>query len=246
MKKNRIYNFFIILLLYLAFSCFPFELIIKNNANICLWIQIGVQAIFLIVTFLIVRFKTDFNIKTKKRNIRILLLLLPTIIVVGSNFTYLLFFPSDLNANFNVDIIWKTLLTLFVVLNEEFIFRLLFISNFDFKSNWKKILISSSLFAVCHLSTFLSTFNPYDLIVVVYTFALGILLGIIFVKTNSIELCLITHFLFNFVNSIIFEAVVPGITNIWFYLLANAIGVVIAGLYLLVLMLTKKLIINDK
>lgn len=234
------------MLLYIAFSCIPFERIIPNSYDACLWIRIGVQIAFLITSFLIVKFKTDFNLKTKRKNFKMMLVLLPTIVVAASNFLYLGFTPTDINISYSYQIFLKLLLAAFVVLNEEFIFRFLFINNNETSSNWKKIIISSAFFALSHLSVFFSTFNAYDLIVPVYTFAFGILLGIIFAKTNSIEMCILFHFLFNVVNSIIFEMVVPNVSNIWFYLLANIIVVVAVVLYLLILLLTKKLIIDDE
>lgn len=245
MQKNKLYNFLIILLLYIAFSCIPFELFIKNS-NVCLYVRIAVQVVFLVVSFLIVKFKTDFDIKLKKRNVKTALILAPTILVVASNFLYLAFVPSDINIRIGIELLPKILLTVFVVLNEEFIFRLLFLTNFKNGSNWKKILLSSAIFAASHLTVFFSTFNPYDLIVPVYTFAFGVLLGIIFTKTNSIEMCVLFHLLFNVFNSILFESMVPSVSKLGFYFLANVIVVVVAAGYLLFLLLTKKLIINER
>ena len=246
MKKNKIYNFLILMLLYIAFACFPFELIFPNSNILCLWLRIGVQIVFLLSSFFIVKFKTDFDLKLQKRNLKLALILLPTIIVVSSNFFYLIFVRTDIKISYSSEILLKILLTIFVVLNEEFIFRLILINNINDCSNWKKILISASLFGLCHLTTFLSTFNVYDLIIPVYTFTFGVLLGIIFVKTNSIEMCIFFHFLFNLINSILFEMIVPGISNIGFYFLGNAIPVIFVVIYLGVLLLSKKITINTK
>lgn len=246
MKKNRIYNFLILMLLYIAFACFPFELIIRNSSVICLWCRIGVQILFSICSFLVVKFKTDFDIKLKARNLKMMFILAPTIIVVASNFMYLAFVPTDIIISYTTEVLLKILLTVFVVLNEEFIFRLLLINNIEEGSNWKKILISAGLFAVCHLTTFISTLNPYDLIVPVYTFALGVLLAIIFVKTNSIEMCAVFHLLFNLINSILFEMIVPSVSNIGFYFLGNIIPVILVVMYLGVLLFSKKMVINEE
>ena len=245
MKKNKLYNFLILLFLYIGISCIPFELFIEKS-YICLWCRIGVQILFLICSFLVVKFKTDFDLLIKKRNWKNVLILLPTIITAASNFLYLAFVPTDFNISYSSEIILKILLTIFVVLNEEFIFRLILINNLDNASNWKKILISAGVFAASHLTVFISSLNPYDLIVPVYTFALGVLLAIIFVKANSIEMCAVFHLLFNVINSILFEMIVPSVSNIGFYFLGNIIPVILVVVYLGVLLLSKKIAINEE
>lgn len=233
--------------LYLAFSCIPFEAFIVNQNTVCLLIRIAIQFIFLIVSYFIIKYRTVLNIRFKKINTKYLFLLIPTVIATCSNYLYFAFVPGDYSFSYSDIFFLNVILTLFVVLNEEFIFRLVFINAFESGGNWKKILVSSAVFAICHLSTYFSTFDPVDLIIPVYTFALGILLGIIYTRAKSISMCIIFHFLFNVLNLYVFEmCIFDGISKFGIYIIANLIISVIVGLYLLILIFTKKLIINDE
>lgn len=246
MRKNKLYNFLIILFLYIGISCFPFGLILKDNFW-CSLLQIFVQIAFLIISFFVVKFKTDFDISFKKINIKYLLLLIPTIIVTASNFLYFAFAKEDIVFLYDQNFYLTVILNVFVVLNEEFIFRLIFINSLENKKNLRKILISAGVFGLCHLSVFLSSFNPVDLIVPVYTFALGLLLSLIYLKTNSIVTCVVFHLLFNLINSLLFSMFISnGIGNYWMYLLANIIVMLAVVIYLGLLIILKCISIDDK
>jgi len=81
---------------------------------------------------------------------------------------------------------WGTLIKVAIIapLIEESLFRGIIMHGFmkNYK-NWYSILISAILFSVYHL-------NPWQM---TYTFFLGLLLGWIMVRTNSLILCIITH-----------------------------------------------------
>ena len=99
-----------------------------------------------------------------------------------------------------------------------------------------RILISAAIFGVCHITRFLSTFNPADLIVVVYAFGLGMVLGLIYCYTNSFIACIVLHLLFNLVNDFLFVSLF-GVSNVLWYYLINVILAVIIGVYLLLVYL---------
>ena len=127
-----------------------------------------------------------------------------------------------------------------MAINEELIFRAIFISNSNYKTKLTTIIVSAAVFGVCHLTNFLSTFNPASLLMVVYTFLLGLMLGCIYVFTGSYIFVASLHFSFNLLNDVLFEALVPNVTNIWFYLLSNTIVTLFVAAYLVIIYLKKK------
>ena len=76
---------------------------------------------------------------------------------------------------------------------EELVFRAGPLVNFKGKMpNWAALLITSALFGLAHGAP----------IQVLYTFVVGLVLGILFIKTDSIYPCIIGHFCFNAANLI--------------------------------------------
>lgn len=101
-----------------------------------------------------------------------------------------------------------------------------------------KIIIASSVFSACHLTHFFSSFNPFDLIIVVYTYGIGIILGLIYVYTESFMMCVIFHFLYNSINNNLASWIKLSNDMLPYYLINTAIGIIV-GAYLLVLYLLK-------
>lgn len=242
MKRNNLLDFLIILLLSIGLSAFPFSRFIPSPLVVIIC-QIGVQIFLLIFKSLYVKFKSKLSLKTEKINIANSLFLIPTLLVCFSNYFYLLFTKQNVEFILLKENILPIILTVFVVINEELIFRLIFINNLENKNAWFKVLVSAAIFGVAHLSTFLSTFNPVDLIQICYTLPLGILLGISFVVTNSVFPGMIIHFVFNLFNQIMYENLGPtipgthmGLEN---YILINALVGLVVAIYLVVLLFTK-------
>ena len=243
MKKNDLFDFLIVLLVYIGLSSFPINLLVPNNVNLMIGIQILIQIIILVFILFYVKRKTSLNLENSKTFSKSLIFL-PTLIVCGSNFLYFLFVKNDFSFSFELNNLLYLPLFLFVAINEELIFRLIFINNYHCNNKYKKLLISALVFGICHITVFLSTYNPFDLIVILYTFALGILLGLIYMTTNNVISTIIVHFLFNVINETLFSMCLGNsISSMWLYLLANTLIVVAVGIYLLVLIL-KKLIFN--
>lgn len=242
MKKNNFLDFLIILLLNIGLSCFPFSRFHLSGLAIILS-QIGVQIFLIVFKILYVKFKSKLSLKTEKFNLSNSLFLIPTLLVCFSNYFYLIFTSREPQFIFLQENILPIILTLLIVINEELIFRLIFINNLENKNVWFKIFISSLIFGIAHLANFLSTMDTTYLIQIAYTIPLGILLAISFVVSNSIYPCIVIHFLFNLFNEIIWKNLGPTIPNTNMgmenYILANAsVGLVVA-IYLLILILTK-------
>lgn len=234
MKKNKLIDFLIIVLVYLALSCIPFGLFIKDNWLI-LTLQIVMQIGILVFIILFGFLKSCLDHKQEKINLTNTALMIPTLVVCLSNFIILRYVTGQSPVNANLELFLNIGLTLFVVVNEEFIFRLLLINNLEIKNDVLVILISAGIFGVCHLTHFLSTFNPADLLVVVYTFLLGLLLGFAYLFTKSIYPCIVIHLLFNLLNNILF----PYFILEWWYFLFTALIAVAVSIYVLLLYLLK-------
>lgn len=72
------------------------------------------------------------------------------------------------------------------------------------KALWKAIVFASGLFAAVHLANLIQ--RPYlvagTLVQVLYTFSLGLMLGVIFYSSQNIGVVIILHAVFNFFGSI--------------------------------------------
>ncbi|MCR5309630.1 MAG: CPBP family intramembrane metalloprotease [Bacilli bacterium] len=143
---------------------------------------------------------------------------------------------NSYNFTFSFDLLLKILLSLCVAINEEYIFRMILIDNLDDSEKpMIKIIIAASIFAACHLTHFFSSFNPADLIIIVYTFTLGIVLGMIYVFGGSFWYCVLFHFIFNMMNYDFADYIVYGEgTEVSYYLINIAIGAIVA-IYLVII-----------
>lgn len=238
MTKNKLYDSLIIILFYIGFSCIPFSLFhISEN------LQIIFEIIAQLLIFFLLRLtlkKSPLKIKKKKIIPETAVLFIPTFIACFSNF-FCLFDPYiTIHPEFSVNLLLMIFLSFCIAFNEEYIFRMIIIDNLD--KNEKpivKVLISASVFAVCHLVHFFSTFNPIYLVVVAYTFGLGLILGLMYVYTNSCWFCVLFHFSFNVINNdfagwINFKSN----RNLSYYLINTGVAVVV-GIYLLLIFLLK-------
>ena len=237
MKKSKLIDFLIIILVYIGLSCFPFGLIIKDESLswLILTLQIVVQAGLLTFIILFTIFKTELNYKFGKINIVNTLLLLPTLIVCFTNLINLRAADVSYGVVADVNLFLNILLTIFIVVNEEIIFRLLFINNLEIKNKVLVILLTAGVFGICHITHFLTSFDPVDLLVIVYTFLLGLLLGFAYLFTKCIYPCIVIHLLFNIFNSVLF----PHFSLDWTYILITAIIVVIVAVYVILLFIIK-------
>lgn len=233
MKKNRLIDFLIIVLVYIALSCIPFSLFIKDEklSWLILTLQIVTQIMLFVFVILFLKFKSELNYSDGKINIVNTLLLIPTLAICFSNLTNLYVSGGSASIAVNVGLFLRILLTILIVVNEEIIFRLIFINNLEIKNKLLVILLTGGVFGLCHITHFLSTFDPADLLVIVYTFLLGLLLGFAYLFTNSIYPCIVVHFLFNLFNNILF----PYFELKWMYFLITGVFVISVAIYVTLL-----------
>lgn len=243
MKRNNLYDFLIIVLVQLGISCFPFARFIKIDWLVLL-IQIVCQIGLFVFYNIFIRKKTNLSLKTNKTNLVWILLLIPTLTICFSNY-FTLFFVDSLTFSINKYLWLSIILNLLIALNEEFIFRLIFINNLEDRPNYYKLLMSAIVFGGCHFANFLGSFDPSALLQVVYTTALGLLLAFTFIKTNSIIPCITIHFLFNTFNNLVFSSFAYTF-NIKVFLIVNVLVGVAVCLYVLAVSFIRYLVKKEK
>lgn len=208
MTKRKLIDMLILIFAYLFCSSFPWSLFIQDD--LAYWLvpsfQIIMQIVFLIFWIFFLKKSTLVLVKIKA-NIKNLLFLSPVLLVFASNYLYAAFVPGDFAPNFDWTFGLKIMLTFGIVVNEEMLFRYVLIGNLDLikKPIWK-IVIGAAVFGLCHISQFLSTFNPADLITILYTFGLGLVLCFLYVYCGAPCTCILLHLLFNVVNGVVFDS----------------------------------------
>jgi len=235
MQKNKLYDFLLIFFVFLFCASFPIDLIVKNNALICSVVKLCLLIAFLIF-FLIYKKKTSLNFKPNTFNVKNFLILLPVFLACGSNFSNFLFGNATYQNTANETFIVTVLLTLMTAIDEEIVFRYVFEGNLKTENKLYRILIAAGVFGLSHITIFLSTFNPVSLVNIIYTFAVGLVLGFIYEYVGCLYACMFFHFLFNLFNSNLFEAIASCELNFTYYLCNIGVGTIV-GIYVLLIYL---------
>ncbi len=235
MNKARIIDSAILTILLIGVSTFPVNLLVQD-----LFWYYFIEALLMLAVLIFILFFENRHPETNppKQEFCLLnfLLLLPAALVAFSNFFYALILGEPLVMSFG----WYSIPHFaFIVLNvivEEYIFRKHLLGNLTHPKKIIRILISAGIFALCHLTIFFSTFNPFDLIVVAYAFGLGMVLGLIYCYAHSFIACIGLHLMFNLFNDFLFEHLYNVNNVIWYYLI-NVIVAILVGVYLLLVYL---------
>ncbi len=224
-NKNEGLDLLITICIFLFLICFPIDLLTKNIYLIYIFqIIFRVLFIFYVLIFVVyINKKFSINLSFQKSDT----LFIPFLIIVFNNLIFLLFKQKDTAFTYNFEFILQIILTIFVSISEELLFRCYFHKTFNIKNKLTKIIVSSLFFALFHVVYFLSSFNPLDLIRIVYTFGLGLVLGFIyeFSNHNFLYICLL-HFLFNFLNNDLFINLYNGTNDYVFYIVSIIISIV--------------------
>lgn len=232
MSKAKLIDIAIIIVLFIGVSTLPVGYFVHDM----FWyyvIEALLMAAVLLFIFIYARRHTYLYPEKNRFRPKALLLLLPSILIVGSNFYYAWILREPLTPNFESYHVIQIFFVVASVVVEEIIFRFLLLGNLEHENKMIRIVISAGIFAACHLTHFFSTFNPASLVVVAYAFGLGMVLGMIYCYTNSLIPCIALHLLFNLINDFLFERLF-GVSNLLWYYLINVFVAVIVGLYLLV------------
>ena len=229
--KNRFYPYLIFLFLFLFISCFPWNLFIKNDEYLVISLEIIVEALFLIGVLAYAFLHKNLVKKEKKIG---LLFLLPLFLICFSNYVYPLCVINTYEPTFGTYFYLRILLSFIVVINEEIVYRYLGFKYFENNKPIEKIIYTSLIFSISHLSVFLSTFNPMDLIIILYTFGLGLVLGFIYEFHGNIYVVIIFHLLFNMFNDVLFSSLFI-VNQYWVIVVISITISILMGIYVLFL-----------
>ena len=232
MSKNQIIDVVLIGFVFLFCIAFPIDLFAKNM-YIIRGVQIGLRILSIVFT-IIFSLKSK-NLQFKKEGFRLipLLLLIPTIVACINNLIYVWFEKFPVSLKPDEYFVLEIILTVFVAISEELIFRKVIFNNLVMKNNLLKILLAAAIFGLFHIVTFISTLNPFDLLQIAYCFGLGVVLGFIYSYGKSITVAIIFHFCFNLINTNIFQYLEGIEIRTSFYIISIIVSVVV-GIILLV------------
>ncbi len=169
-----------------------------------------------------------FGLASPKKGKRMSLLYLPFFLIPFSNLLALFLGGTFVFEFSSLDALRLCSLPLGVFL-EEVIFRDLALKGREGrkeKGMW--LLVSSLLFALCHLASGLSLSS---LIQVAYTFGLGLLCGFLYLEGGGFWSSFFLHLFFNLFNNEVYHWVYGGVSEIAFYAV-NVVVAVLAGAYL--------------
>jgi hypothetical protein len=238
MTKSKVIDTLIIILFYIGISALPFSWLFKNETVILIFRIVAQLLIFFLIRLVLK--KSPLKLKEKVVDKQMMLWFIPVFLVCFSNYFNLFVEGNYYSFSFSLKLVAALTLSFFVAFNEEYIFRMVIIDNLDDSEKpIVKVVISAAIFGVCHLTHFFSSFNPADLIIVVYTFAIGMVLGMMYVYTHSFWYCVLLHFLYNSINGDLANfIIVPEANKLIYYVVNLSIGLIV-GLYLLTIYFTK-------
>ena len=224
MKKTNVLDILFVSLIFLFLVSFPFDLWIKNSFYLYL-VETLARMTFVLFFLIYNHFKKLVTIHLFRFK-RLDLLLLPLLAILFCNFYYLLEnkngFQIVLDETFLIQIFFQ----ISVVLSEELLFRSLIQKCLSLRKTLTRIFVSSLIFASFHLLYFLSSFNIVSLLIPLYTFGLGFLIGFIYEWSENNFLYISGyHFLFNLINQVFYVYMLTGEENYLFYVNAICVGI---------------------
>lgn len=239
MSNRKVLDYLLIYFSFIFVNMFPLIEIVRK------WyyfypIYWTMEIIFLIILHWFLKRRSALSIYPHRPVWKNILLLLPLILICASNFLYLAFVPSNITEPLKWYVPILLVNTVFTVLKEETIFRLILIPNLDkIKTRFWRIIASAGIFGISHISNYLATLDPSYFIQIVYTFGFGIILGFIYEYGRSWVTCMVFHFVFNTINGTFYEMLTNNVVNNYLiYILVNVGVSLAAALYLLIIYFT--------
>lgn len=237
MNRSRIIDSAILTVLLIGVSTFPVNYFVHD-----LFWYYFIEALLMLAVYLFILFYENRHpeINPYKRPFVLwaFLWLLPAFLIAFSNLIYALILREKVVVSFGMYSIPHFVFIVLNVIVEEYVFRKHLLGNLTHPKKIIRILIAAAIFALCHLTLFFSTFDPSTLIVVAYSFGLGIVLGLFYCYTNSLITCIGLHLAFNLFNDFLFEHLFLVSNVLWYYLI-NVIITILIGVYLTLVYLLK-------
>lgn len=233
MKRFKGADFAFLLCVYLAVAFFPFYLIPISD----FWVKlIGIILRVAYVVFITIYLNKYGVFKIGEFKLVNTLILIPCFVACFSNIIVGLF-SGEVVASpdfslFYLDVIF----TILTVVCEELIFRMAGFKLFENQKPILRILYTSLIFGAVHLLNFLGSWNPIVFVQAIYTFGIGLILGLLYEYGGNIILPILFHLLFNLFNNDLFEKIYIVTSDFNYYLINVLIGV-ICGVYCLLMYL---------
>lgn len=186
-------QFLLLFLIYLVYSLFgnldEFNIFINHHSYI-----VG----FLNVVILLPVFYKKYKIYKKENNkvkepIKIILIALLSSLVLNEIILLIkIFLNVEMNANLDIFLLINTIIIGPIL--EELLFRgIVFNQLLEFNSEKKALIITTVIFAIMH----------GNLLTMIYTFIMGYILNILYVKQKNLKVPILFHITINFVSSFI-------------------------------------------
>ena len=213
--------------LVLLFSNIPFSLIFKNDF-VLFGFSLLSEIIAVIVFFIMIK-KEDLKHKYLSKISKKDFLFIPLLLICFSNIFVAMYQNSNIILYDNYDtLLYNIILCSPNVIIEELLFRYLICYEFNkHTSKIKSIIYSSLIFASIHLLNISSISSiPFILVQVIYTFGLGLVLSLIYLKSNNnIIYPIILHLLFNIFNDIIVVNLFNFEWNLSFFVINGVVAI---------------------
>ena len=232
--KKRWYSLFFLICVAIILNSFPLDLFFKNAIlNFSIGIALKIAAIIFIFYY---SKKESFTIPTFAKPNKKHLLFIPFLIAPFSNFFVVILCNSTPIIDINYQsIVFSFVNCALISIIEEMLFRCILLPEFEkVTTPFKAILYTSLIFGGMHLLNISSLSSiPICLVQSIYTFGLGLVLGLIYIYGKNIIYPIIYHLLFNFLNNTLVTGLFNLEWNITFYLtnIFIAIILIIYGIY---------------
>lgn len=236
--QNKLYSFLYLLALYLGIKLLPLNTWISN---IYLADSIRIILYIIVIALAIYEIKKMGSLSLVYKEHLSYFLLLPFVLGCISNILYSLFFKVEMTISFVASLfVIDSFETLFCVIIEELLFRMILFLLFNElikESKYKDLLVilfTSLSFAFMHVINFYGN-NPLNVLLQIgYSFVLGLILGFIAFYFETPILCVLGHFLFNYLNTNVYVILYQSEITVS-YIIFNALLAFILFIYLFVL-----------
>ena len=240
MTKNKLIDFLIIVLIYIAFCVFPYERIIKNLPFWAIFARFLSIFVAIIIILVFSKTKSTIHMADREKHFKRLPLFIPGLVICGSNMFYFIFYPNSFKFTYDNIFLLQIGIQLLTAVIEEYIFRALLHDNLKIENTLLRIVVASFTFGCFHFIVFFSTFNPVDLIVPLYTFGLGVVLGLMYEYVGCLIAPMVFHFLFNLVNSVLFAYSIEKVNFLPFVLINVVISLIFVIYFIIIYLFVLK------
>lgn len=242
MEKKSLFHTLILFFLLLAVVSFPIDLFVKDM-TIQYSVRVGLNVFYLIFSLLYIRFSKFIPSYTGRTRIANLLILLPLFFIAFTNPFYVVIIRQTASFNTIFNSIYKAFSTnptfeiltlvnlILLAINEEIFFRFVFQRVLLIAHKMLRIFASAGMFSLCHLLQYLFNFSalidniPNALVQLVYTFFIGVVIGVLYEYTNNISFATLFHILFNLSNDYLYNSLDSGTISLPYYINALCFGI---------------------